>query len=344
MRKVDKENQSVSLSSASTPTPSFAFPLPMHATKHHRERDAAPIPTDIADKVTAFKRKQAKYVPPRAHPPPSLGPFSLTILLHSNTRTKDRAERPPVSTQHPQTSPPRRQLPSQTPPVPLSRQEPDSSEFTRALRLSPPQKPIPPHKQQPKLFNPTTDPIPMRRTTEPEAMSESTGSSYPQRPHADPSRTRDATQHRQLFDPRKHEPVSFSVAQARKPTPKNSGDYASVSSASSYANSIVSSNFTLSSSTTDGSSAPSSLFDHKPREESKTSAFSAQLKKLYRDISALETKILADSGEPQDESRIVIKGGPSVGTEDAEKARWKKATDDHKKYVSLFPCQICTDS
>ena len=343
MRKVDKENQSVSLSSASTPTPSSAFPPSMHATKHHR--DAAPIPTDIADKVTAFKRKQAKYVPPRAHLPPALGPFSLTILLLSNTRTRDRAERPPVSAPH-QTSPPRRQPPSQTPPVPLSRPEPDSSEFTRILRLSPPQKPIPPHKQQAKLFNPDTDPIPMRRTTEPEAMSESTGSSYPQRPpHADPSRTtRDASQHRQLFDPRKHEPVSFSVAQARKPAPKHSGDYASVSSASSYANSIVSSNFTLSSSTTDGSSAPSSLFDHKPREESKTSAFSAQLKKLYRDISALETKILTDSGEPQDESRIVIKGGPSVGTEDAEKARWKKATDDHKKYVSLFSCQICTDS
>ena len=175
----------------------------------------------------------------------------------------------------------------------------------------------------------------MRRTAEPEVLCESPGSSHAQRPHGDPSRTRDASQHRQLFDPRKHDPVSFSAAQARKPAPKHSGDYASVSSVSSYTNSIVSSNFTLSSSTTDGSSAPSSLFDHKPREESKTSAFSAQLKKLYRDISALETKILADSGEPQDESRLVIKGGPSIGAEDAEKARWKKATDDHKKYVIL---------
>ncbi|KAI9430755.1 hypothetical protein H4582DRAFT_2063409 [Lactarius indigo] len=59
----------------------------------------------------------------------------------------------------------------------------------------------------------------------------------------------------------------------------------------SYANSIVSSNFALSSSTTDGSSVPSSVFDHKAHKESKTSAFSVQLKKLYRDISALETKI-----------------------------------------------------
>ena len=106
----------------------------------------------------------------------------------------------------------------------------------------------------------------------------------------------------------------------------------------------LSSNFTLSSSTTDGSLAPSSLFNHKPREESKTSASSAQLKKHYRDISALETKILADSGEPQDESPLVIESGPSVGTEEAEMVRWKKATDDHRMYTSLFLCLTYTGS
>ena len=122
------------------------------------------------------------------------------------------------------------------------------------------------------------------------------------------------SQHRQLFD-------SLSTL----------ATMLSISSVSSYANSIVSSNFNPSSSTTSSSSAPSSLFGHKPREESKTSAFSTQLKKLYCYISALKTKIIADSGEPQDESHIVIKGGPSIGTEEAEMARWKKATDDHKK-------------
>jgi len=129
--------------------------------------------------------------------------------------------------------------------------------------------------------------------------------------------------------------VSFSAAQARKPAPKSSGDYASVSSVSSYAQSVVSSNFTLSSGTTDGSSAPSSIFDHKPRDEPKTNAFSNQLKKLYRDISHLETKLLADSGEPQDENRIVIKGGPSAGADDAEKARWKNLIEDHKQYAPI---------
>jgi hypothetical protein len=38
--------------------------------------------------------------------------------------------------------------------------------------------------------------------------------------------------------------------------------------------------------------------------------FSNQLEKLYHDISHLETKLLVDSGEPQDESRIFIKGRP----------------------------------
>jgi protein SMG6 len=244
-------------------------------------------------------------------------------------------------------SPPRRPQPSsgQSPPaVLISRPEPDSSEFSRILKLSPTPK-SPPHahagKQHSKLFNPDTDPIPMRRTTEPEAASsESAGSSYAPRQPADATRhNRDASQHRQLFDPRKHDPVSFSAAQARKPAPKSSGDYASVSSVSSYAHSVVSSNFTLSSGTTDGSSAPSSIFDHnKPRDEPKTNAFSNQLKKLYRDISHLETKLLVDSGEPQDENRIVIKGGPSAGADDAEKARWKVLIEDHKRYAPLcFP-------
>ncbi|KAI0262907.1 hypothetical protein BC834DRAFT_889594 [Gloeopeniophorella convolvens] len=282
--------------------------------KLHRERDAAPIITDFAEKMTALKRKEA-----------------------SQSRTKDRSERPVLPASQGPPSPP------EGSPRPLST-EPDPAEFSRVLNLSPSQRPVHAHAHAPsakhaaKLFNPDTDPIPMRRTAEPEAMSDSAGSSHPPRAPAESSRQRDASQHRQLFDHRKHDPVSFSAAQARKPvpTPKSSGDYASVSSASSYAHSVVSSNFTLSSSTTDGSSAPSSLFDHKqPREESK-SAFSTQLKKLYRDISALETKILTNPGEPADDSRIVIKGGSVTGSEEAEKARWKKAIEDHKLLADMM--------
>jgi hypothetical protein len=49
-----------------------------------------------------------------------------------------------------------------------------------------------------------------------------------------------------LFDPRKYDPVSFSAAQARKPAPKSSSDYASIS-VSSYAHSVVRQISTLSS-------------------------------------------------------------------------------------------------
>ncbi|KAI9463378.1 hypothetical protein F5148DRAFT_1313175 [Russula earlei] len=298
------------------------------STKPHREREreTAPVPTDIAEKMIALKRKQAKYVPHPPSPPP------LVILPLTPSYSSDRAERPVMSGPQNPPSPTRRALPpsAQSPPSMLIiKPEPDPSEFSRLLRLSPTQKPplhTPAPKHQGKLFNPDTDPIPMRRIPEPEAESESAGSSYAPRPPADPSRHhRDASQHRQLFDPRKHDPVTFSAAQARKPVPKSS-----VSSSSSYTHSVVSSSFTLNSSTTDGSSAPSSIFDHKPRDESKTNAFSNQLRKLYRDISLLEAKVLADSGEPQDESRIVIKGCASTGSEEAEKVRWKKAIEDHK--------------
>jgi protein SMG6 len=318
------------------------------STKPHREKEGtAPKPTDIAEKMIALKRKQAaKYV---YRPVPSpLAQTSHNLSFVSNVRVKDRPERPVVPAQGPPSPPRRPQATSgQSPPPPAmhitTRPEPDSSEFSRILKLSPTQKHYPPppapahmpgHKQQGKLYNPDTDSIPMRRAVvEPEASSESAGSSYAARAPADSSRhnNRDASQHRQLFDPRKHDPVSFSAAQARKPAPKSSGDHASVSSVSSYAQSVVSSSFTLSSGTTDGSSTPSSIFDNKPRNVSKSNAFSDQLKKLYRDISHLESRLLADSGDPQDESRIVIKGGPSAGADDAEKARWKKAIEEHKK-------------
>jgi hypothetical protein len=74
----------------------------------------------------------------------------------------------------------------------------------------------------------------------------------------------------------------------------------------SYATSVVFSFFTLSSSTTDGSSAPSALFNnHKPLEESKTSAFSTQLKKLSRDISALDSGRFDEDSEKEESDREV---------------------------------------
>jgi hypothetical protein len=70
-----------------------------------------------------------------------------------------------------------------------------------------------------------------------------------------------------------------------------------------------------------GNFSVSSYTHNNLRDEPKANAFSNQLKNLYRDISRLEMKLLANSGEPQDENRIVIKGGPSARANEAEKER-----------------------
>ena len=102
------------------------------------------------------------------------------------------------------------------------------------------------------------------------------GAPYAPRQPADASRHNpDASQHRQLFDHRKHDPISFSAAQE---TGAKVARRLRIRLFSFLLRPVlVSSIFTLSSSTTDGSSAPSSIFDHKTRDEPKTNAFSNQL-------------------------------------------------------------------
>lgn len=195
-------------------------------------------------------------------------------------------------------------------------------------------------KAQGKLFNPDVDPIPMRRTAEPESISDTASSSYAPR-NILPSQDRGATHHGRLFDHKKDDPVRFHVlarpppvsGNRQAPTPKSSGEYVSASSTSSYAHSITSSSFTLNS-TTDGSSASSALFDQQPREHTTSSAFAQQLKKLYRSISNLETKLLREDGR-DDEGRITLKRPNEATTEpeEAEKEKWRKFVADHKQYV-----------
>jgi protein SMG6 len=180
-----------------------------------------------------------------------------------------------------------------------------------------------------KLYNPDSDPIPTRWTAEPESLPDD----HPKR---------------QLFDHRKDDPVRFSVlarpphssSSARPtPTPKLSGDHVSASSTSSYAASLSSSNFTLSS-TTDGSSASSNLFDGRPNQsqgadDSGNSIFSIQLKKLYRALTNLETKIKqedADDVEDEPTSRVMLKG-KEIEPAEVEREKWKKHIKDHKEYV-----------
>lgn len=104
-------------------------------------------------------------------------------------------------------------------------------------------------------------------------------------------------------------PIHFSVRP--RPTPRSSGEY--ISSASSYATSQTSSSFTLSS----ASSASSSVFDNqrRPSEASSTSnVLTSQLKKLYHEITHLETKIKQTDEGSIDDDQV-----------------WKQRIQDHKK-------------
>lgn len=149
---------------------------------------------------------------------------------------------------------------------------------------------------------------------------------------------RENAQQRQLFDHRKDDPVRFSnmarpngtsqITKPPTPSPRSSVDYVSASSTSSYAQSTLSSNFTLS---TDGSSASSALFDGKPRSETTGTVLSAQLKRLYREISLLEAKLSREDGdEALDEPRVLLKG-KEKRDDDSERDRWKGVLEDHKK-------------
>jgi hypothetical protein len=156
----------------------------------------------------------------------------------------------------------------------------------------------------------------MRHPIKSEASSESTGSSHAPRTPASPSgHNRDASaasQTCQLFDPRKHNLVSSSTAQAQ--ASKSSGAAVSMFWFHPFPltlnlRSAFSSSFTLSFGTTDGSLHLPSLITSLVKNPGQF--YKYQLKKLYRDIyhPSLEIHHLADSREPQEESRIVIKNG-----------------------------------
>ncbi|KZP28577.1 hypothetical protein FIBSPDRAFT_947410 [Athelia psychrophila] len=170
----------------------------------------------------------------------------------------------------------------------------------------------------------------MRRTAEPEPASDATSSSYaPRGPSGSPNNRELSAHQRQLFDHRKDDPVRFSVMARPSstnggrptPTPKASADYVSASSTSSYAPSIA------------------ALFDRKPSEEPGNNVFAVQLKKLYRGISSLETRILTEDAEDAgvDEGRVLLKTREKeVVDEDAEKQKWRKRIDDHKRLAEMM--------
>ncbi len=115
---------------------------------------------------------------------------------------------------------------------------------------------------------------------------------------------------------------------------------------------MASSSFTLSS-TTDGSSASSALFDRGNgtggRADDGNNVLSSQLKRLYRAITNLETKVKMEDAEDLDdvarssrtEPRITLKGkqpesaSNSLPEDEAERERWRAMIASHKQYVSF---------
>ncbi|EPQ52687.1 hypothetical protein GLOTRDRAFT_131923 [Gloeophyllum trabeum ATCC 11539] len=135
-------------------------------------------------------------------------------------------------------------------------------------------------------------------------------------------------------------------------TTSRSADHLPTPASLTYAANL-SSSFTLSSSTTDGSLAGSALFDQgKPSQESSGSnntASSQQLKELYHAIAALEDRILHEEGglggddgltrdAPARGGGVVLKARtgkePRDKDEEAKREKWRKVVQDRKLVAS----------
>ncbi|TDL13564.1 hypothetical protein BD410DRAFT_810433 [Rickenella mellea] len=88
-------------------------------------------------------------------------------------------------------------------------------------------------------------------------------------------------------------------------------------------------------STTDGSSASSALFEQQPREETGSSAFAVQLKKLYRVLMNVKAKALKlhDWEVPNVSLRQPNRTQPDSEAEEQEK--WSKFVAEHECVVAL---------
>ncbi|KAL0572625.1 hypothetical protein V5O48_009328 [Marasmius crinis-equi] len=290
-----------------------------------------PKPTDIDEKIISHRRRNASQTKPKEK---SERPVN---------ERPERSSRNAAGPSQPQRMSPNRQ--HAAPQVIIQRPPPeaDPEDFSRRLHISNHSSPRPAQSSSKsnthhKLFNPDRDPIPtMRRTAEPDSISDTASNGRPARDPEAPTR--------QLYDYRKDNSVRLNpLARANQPnqrpvpTPKNSGGNISASSTSSYAASQVSSTFTLSS-TTDGSSASSALFDRSDRtQDSGTNVFALQLKKLYREITSMEMKIQKEETDEEqdgrDRSRVLLRGGNAQPEEDEgekEREKWTRRRKEHEK-------------
>ena len=262
--------------------------------------------------------------------------------------------------------------------TPHIEQGPDDEDFNRRLKISHSSSPKHVHKRpEPhqhtsprgagRLYNPNTDSI-LRRpaiTAEPEGMSEDDVAAVARGGIASVSRYQGrlpaGRDNARLFDPKKDNPyhpgllvrpggANGSPPIPRvPPTPKSSGDWVSASSTSSasYAQSTISSSFTLNSTTTD-SSASSAIFSNGPRSEdsaASTSALSSRLKQLYRRVVAIEDHLTKEADPEMQESLecssqrrgVLLKTQQhgvirkDVGVDEGDKDRYKRLVAKHKE-------------
>lgn len=130
-----------------------------------------------------------------------------------------------------------------------------------------------------QLFNPESDPIPMRPRHVPDGPT-----SAPNHPQ------QQQQQHQRLFDPRRDDPMRFAVLNSQAKTDRQAPSSVQSSSVMDHSSisSYTSSTWTLTSST--GTSQSSAPPEQTPDKDG-TSKFIAMLKKVYREITDLEKKI-----------------------------------------------------
>ena len=78
-------------------------------------------------------------------------------------------------------------------------------------------------------------------------------------------------------------------------------------------------------------SASSALFEDNPRSETAGTVLSAQLKRLYREISLLEAKVSREDGDDTLDRLRVMLEGEEKKDDNTERDRWKRLLEDHKK-------------
>jgi protein SMG6 len=178
-----------------------------------------------------------------------------------------------------------------------------------------------------------------RRAVETEAFSETSDHHHPSPIRASnrPVQSRDPSS-RQLFDFRKDDPMRFQSTNMIRSSPpsKSSGDTfvsASSSSNSSYAHSIGSS-FTLTSNSTGTSGSSLSGLNAPKGDGEGNNAFVSQLKRLYREITALESRLTSinlDADDTDDEPRFTLQARTSGGDGLQAEDKYLRIINDHKK-------------